>query len=80
MDDGAVATASSKGKGVGIGIAGKSGAGPPLNPRTAWPVFWKYFNGHSALERVALHEDMKRRDAWNLLNSMGEYLLCVRHW
>ncbi|XDG10547.1 hypothetical protein ABKA04_010162 [Annulohypoxylon sp. FPYF3050] len=55
-------------------------SGPPLNPRTAWPVFWKYFNGRSALERVALHEDMKRRDAWNLLNSMSEYLLTVRHW
>lgn len=57
-----------------------SSSGPPLNPRTAWPVFWKYFNGRSALERVALHEDMKRRDAWNLLNSMSEYLLTVRHW
>ncbi|KAI1107673.1 nitrogen permease regulator of amino acid transport activity 3-domain-containing protein [Jackrogersella minutella] len=59
---------------------GKGNGGPPLNPRAAWPVFWKYFNGRSALERVALHEDMKRRDAWNLLNSMSEYLLTVRHW
>ncbi|KAI1456895.1 nitrogen permease regulator of amino acid transport activity 3-domain-containing protein [Annulohypoxylon moriforme] len=79
--------------GLGAGVAesikigpnttksGKGGReGPPLNPRTAWPVFWKYFNGRSALERVALHEDMKRRDAWNLLNSMSEYLLTVRHW
>ncbi|GAB1311238.1 Nitrogen permease regulator 3 [Madurella fahalii] len=45
-----------------------------------WPVFWKYFNGRSALERIALQEDMKRKDVWNLLTSMSEYLLCVRHW
>ncbi|EPE09189.1 hypothetical protein F503_06965 [Ophiostoma piceae UAMH 11346] len=45
-----------------------------------WPVFWKYFNGRSALERIALLEDMKRKDAWNLLSSMSEHLLCVRHW
>ncbi|KAI1764054.1 nitrogen permease regulator of amino acid transport activity 3-domain-containing protein [Hypoxylon sp. FL1150] len=51
-----------------------------LNPRAAWPVFWKYLDGRCPLERVALHEDMKRRDAWNLLNSMSEYLLTVRHW
>lgn len=46
----------------------------------AWPRFWKYFNGRSALERVALQEDMKRKDVWNLLTAMSEYLLCVRHW
>lgn len=46
----------------------------------AWPVFWKYFNGRSALERIALQEDMKRKDVWNLLTAMSEYLLCVRHW
>ncbi len=45
-----------------------------------WPVFWKHFNGRSALERIALLEDMKRKDVWNLLSSMSEYLLCVRHW
>ncbi|KAI0387301.1 nitrogen permease regulator of amino acid transport activity 3-domain-containing protein [Hypomontagnella monticulosa] len=61
--------------GTGIGVGG-----PNANPRAAWPVFWKYFNGRCALERVALHEDMKRRDAWNLLTAMSEYLLCVRHW
>ena len=46
----------------------------------AWPKFWKYFNGRSALERIALQEDMKRKEVWNLLTSMSEYLLCVRHW
>lgn len=45
-----------------------------------WPVFWKYFNGRSALERIALLEDMKRKDVWNLLSSMSEHLICVRHW
>lgn len=45
-----------------------------------WPVFWKYFNGHCALERIALQEDMKRRDVWALLTAMSEYLLCIRHW
>ncbi|KAI0172006.1 nitrogen permease regulator of amino acid transport activity 3-domain-containing protein [Hypoxylon sp. FL1284] len=71
--------------GVGGGPPGKNPPPPPttptnLNPRAAWPVFWKYFNGRCPLERVALHEDLKRRDAWNLLNAMSEYLLCVRHW
>ncbi|KAK3299070.1 nitrogen permease regulator of amino acid transport activity 3-domain-containing protein [Chaetomium fimeti] len=46
----------------------------------AWPVLCKYFNGRSALERIALQEDMKRKDVWNLLTAMSEYLLCVRHW
>lgn len=45
-----------------------------------WPVFWKYFNGRSALERIALQEEMKRKEVWNLLTAMSEYLLCVRHW
>ena len=45
-----------------------------------WPQFWKYFNGRSALERIALQEDMKRKEAWSLLTAMSEYLLCTRHW
>lgn len=45
-----------------------------------WPVFWKYFNGRCALERIALMEEMKRKEVWNLLTGMSEYLLCVRHW
>lgn len=47
---------------------------------STWPLFWKYFNGRSALERIALQEEMKRKDVWNLLTAMSEYLLCVRHW
>ncbi|WYZ42943.1 hypothetical protein EsH8_VI_000642 [Colletotrichum jinshuiense] len=46
----------------------------------AWQAFWKYFNGQTALERIALQEDMKRKEAWNLLTAMSEHLLCVRHW
>lgn len=45
-----------------------------------WPVFWKYFNGRCALERIALLEEMKRKEVWSLLTGMNEYLLCVRHW
>ncbi|KAH7026347.1 nitrogen permease regulator of amino acid transport activity 3-domain-containing protein [Microdochium trichocladiopsis] len=47
----------------------------------AWPVFWKYFNGRTALERIALQEDnMKRKEAWALLTAMSEHLVTVRHW
>lgn len=48
--------------------------------RKAWQAFWKYFNGQSALERIALQEDMKRKEAWALLMAMSDYLICVRHW
>lgn len=48
--------------------------------RSAWQNFCKYFDGRSALERIALQEDMKRKDAWSQLTSMTEYLLCTRHW
>ncbi|KAH8675295.1 nitrogen permease regulator of amino acid transport activity 3-domain-containing protein [Xylariales sp. PMI_506] len=48
--------------------------------RASWPVFWKYFNGNSALERIALMEDMKRKEVWGLLGGMAEYLITVRHW
>ncbi|KAL9941422.1 Nitrogen permease regulator 3 [Verticillium nonalfalfae] len=46
----------------------------------AWQLYWKYFNGQSALERIALQEDMKRKEAWTQLTAMSEYLICVRHW
>ncbi|KAI0136272.1 nitrogen permease regulator of amino acid transport activity 3-domain-containing protein [Xylariales sp. AK1849] len=48
--------------------------------RASWPVFWKYFNGRNALERVALMENMKRKECWGLLGGVGEWLICVRHW
>ncbi|KAI5463016.1 nitrogen permease regulator of amino acid transport activity 3-domain-containing protein [Mariannaea sp. PMI_226] len=48
--------------------------------RGAWTQFSKYFDGQCALERIALQEDMKRKEAWNKLLAMSEYLLCLRHW
>ncbi|KAH7326698.1 UPF0171 domain protein [Stachybotrys elegans] len=48
--------------------------------RSAWHIMCKYFDGHSALERIALQEDMKRKEVWTLLTAMSEHLLCVRHW
>lgn len=83
------ASVGGAGAGADIGSGGGSGSGGDnqnnnhshnLKVQKAWPVFWKYFNGRSALERVALQEDMKRKEAWNLLTAMSEYLLCVRHW
>lgn len=46
----------------------------------AWQMLIKYFDGQSALERIALQEEMKRKEVWNLLTAMSEFLLCVRHW
>ncbi|KND90428.1 Nitrogen permease regulator 3 [Tolypocladium ophioglossoides CBS 100239] len=48
--------------------------------RSAWQLMCKYFDGRCALERIALQEDMKRKEVWNLLTTMSEYLLCTRHW
>lgn len=48
--------------------------------RQAWGVMCRYFDGHCALERIALQEEMKRKEAWNLLTAMSEYLICTRHW
>ncbi|TEA16530.1 Nitrogen permease regulator 3 [Colletotrichum sidae] len=52
------------------------------DPKVAkfWHAFLKYFNGQTSLERIALQEDMKRKEAWNLLTAMSEHLICVRHW
>ncbi|KAL2129994.1 hypothetical protein VTI74DRAFT_7038 [Chaetomium olivicolor] len=71
---------SGTGTGTGSGSGIRDGAGWDERVANAWPVFCKYFNGRSALERIALQEDMKRKDVWNLLTAMSEYLLCVRHW
>lgn len=46
----------------------------------SWQMLIKYFDGRSAMERIALQEEMKRKEVWNLLTGMSEYLLCVRHW
>lgn len=46
----------------------------------AWPRLCRYFDGHTALERIALMEEMKRKEAWGLLSGMAEYVAVVRHW
>ncbi|ATY62307.1 family UPF0171 [Cordyceps militaris] len=48
--------------------------------RQAWATMCRYFDGHAALERIALQEEMKRKEAWTLLTAMSEYLICTRHW
>ncbi|KAH6895173.1 nitrogen permease regulator of amino acid transport activity 3-domain-containing protein [Thelonectria olida] len=48
--------------------------------RAGWTQFSKYFDGQCALERIALQEDVKRKEVWNKLLAMSEYLLCTRHW
>lgn len=48
--------------------------------RSAWQLACRYFDGRCALERIALQEDMKRKEVWDLLMGMSEYLLCTRHW
>lgn len=72
------------GGGGGGSVRGRDGKAAAANwderVASTWPLFWKYFNGRSALERIALQEEMKRKDVWNLLTAMSEYLLCVRHW
>ncbi|KAJ6781873.1 hypothetical protein PWT90_10003 [Aphanocladium album] len=48
--------------------------------RQAWGSMCRYFDGHCALERIALQEEMKRKESWTLLTAMSEYLICTRHW
>ncbi|OAA63991.1 protein family UPF0171 [Cordyceps fumosorosea ARSEF 2679] len=48
--------------------------------RQAWPAMCRYFDGRCPLERIALQEEMKRKEAWTLLTAMSEYLICTRHW
>ncbi|KAG6026141.1 hypothetical protein E4U41_001342, partial [Claviceps citrina] len=48
--------------------------------RARWHLLCRYFDGATALERVALQEGMRRKEAWGLLAAVSEYLLCTRHW
>jgi hypothetical protein len=60
-----------------------------------WPKFVKYFNGHDALETIAVREGLKKSVAWQILLRMGlasavfpggeddtqeQVLVVVRHW
>lgn len=58
-----------------------------------WPKFVKYFNGHDALEKIAVREGLRRKAVWQLLHRWGaggssglevdpreQVLVAVRHW
>lgn len=45
-----------------------------------WLRFTKYFNGAEALEDIALRENMKRKETWQILMNYQEYLLVCRYW
>lgn len=76
----AAAAAAAGGKEGKVGGDGKGVVDWDERVANMWPLFCKYFNGRCALERIALQEEMKRKDVWNLLTAMSEYLQCVRHW
>ena len=86
---GASSSVGAQAASVTAGPTGGSAAGGSINgsdePKKklveAWEKFERYFNGRHALERIALLEEMKRREeVWTLLTKMSEYLLTVRHW
>ncbi|KAJ5946637.1 hypothetical protein N7454_003476 [Penicillium verhagenii] len=59
-----------------------------------WPSFIKYFNGHDALEKISVRENLKRKLVWRVLTRLGfigptgsvdldareQVLISVRHW
>jgi nitrogen permease regulator 3-like protein len=60
-----------------------------------WSGFTKFFNGHDALEKISVRENIKRKIVWHLLMRMGlmpgqnlgseldpkeQVLVSVRHW
>ncbi|KAJ5527759.1 hypothetical protein N7513_011918 [Penicillium frequentans] len=59
-----------------------------------WPSFLKYFNGHDALEKISVRENLKRKLVWQVLTRLGfigqtgsveldareQVLISVRHW
>jgi hypothetical protein len=70
-------------------------ANSEITLKKCWPRFVKYFNGHDALEKIAVREGLKRSVAWQILLRMGlasvispggesdtqeQVLVVVRHW
>ena len=56
-----------------------------------WKIFTKYLNGHDALEKIPVRENLKRKRMWNMIGKLGLFdwsvgseqrgvLLGVRHW
>jgi nitrogen permease regulator 3-like protein len=52
----------------------------PEEARMYFPVFTKYFNGQHALEKIAVRENLTRKDVRRLLAAMDVALIEVRHW
>ncbi|KAH0542725.1 hypothetical protein FGG08_002864 [Glutinoglossum americanum] len=52
----------------------------PEEARIYFPVFTKYFNGQHALEKIAVRENLTRKDVRRLLAAMEVALVEVRHW
>jgi hypothetical protein len=52
----------------------------PEEARMYFPVFTKYFNGQHALEKIAVRENLTRKDVRRLLAAMEVALVVVRHW
>jgi hypothetical protein len=52
----------------------------PEEARMYFPIFTKYFNGQHALEKIAVRENLTRKDVRRLLAAMEVALVEVRHW
>ncbi|KAH0566480.1 hypothetical protein GP486_000122 [Trichoglossum hirsutum] len=52
----------------------------PEEARMYFPIFTKYFNGQHALEKIAVRENLTRKDVRRLLTAMEVALVIVRHW
>ncbi|KAJ5494534.1 Nitrogen permease regulator 3 [Penicillium fimorum] len=83
-------------------IQGDENASPYITPndnqalhKKYWPIFIKYFNGHDALEKICVRENLKRKLVWQVLMRLGlgtgplgamdldpheQVLVSVRHW
>jgi hypothetical protein len=83
-------------------VEGDEIASPEITPndnqalhKKYWPVFLKYFNGHDALEKICVRENLKRKLVWQVLMRLGlgtgplgamdldareQVLVSFRHW
>ncbi|KAJ5429389.1 Nitrogen permease regulator 3 [Penicillium cf. griseofulvum] len=83
-------------------VQGDEIASPDITPndnqalhKKYWPVFLKYFNGHDALEKICVRENLKRKLVWQVLMRLGlgtgplgameldareQVLVSFRHW
>ncbi|KAJ5158967.1 Nitrogen permease regulator 3 [Penicillium coprophilum] len=83
-------------------VQGDENASPYITPndnqalhKKYWPIFIKYFNGHDALEKICVRENLKRKLVWQVLMRLGlgtgplgamdldpreQVLVSFRHW